>query len=271
MTDQNKQRQSVVLYEKKDHVAHIVLNRPDVLNALSLEVHRQLLTVWEDFNSDSELWIAVLSGKGGRAFSVGQDLKELKARYDSGESYSTLGSVGFPGWPRITERQDIHKPIIAMVDGYALGGGFELALACDLIVASEESSFALPEAKLGLVQGAGGVFRLTRQIPFKLAMEMLLTGKRISAQEAHALGVVNQVASKERLAEAVNTLTDEVLSCSPMSTRAIKNIAYESASKSLPDAFSAEYVSEQLRLQSRDMVEGVDAFLEKRAPNWSGR
>ncbi|QHA89378.1 enoyl-CoA-hydratase DpgD [Serratia rhizosphaerae] len=259
-----------VLYEKRGHVAYITLNRPAVLNAMNLDMHRQLLTVWEDFNHDDELWVAVLAGAGGKSFSVGQDLKELKTRYADGEPFSSLGSAGRPGWPRLTERTDIYKPIIAVVEGYAFGGGFELALACDLIVASEASVFALPEAKLGLIQGAGGIFRLTRQMPMKLAMEMLLTGKQISARQAQAFGIVNQVVDGAKLVDTVEQLVNDILRCSPAATRAIKNIAYDSADKSLPEAFQTQYAAEQRRLHSQDLLEGVDAFLEKRPPVWSG-
>lgn len=269
MTVQDE-NQPLVDYQKRGRVAYVTLNRPAVLNAMNLEMHRQLLAVWEDFNHDSEVWVAVLAGKGGRSFSVGQDLKELKQRYSAGEAPSSLGSDGRAGWPRLTERFDVQKPVIAMVEGYALGGGFELALACDLIVASEDSVFALPEAKLGLIQGAGGIFRLTRQMPMKLAMEMLLTGKTIGAREALAFGLVNEVTAKEQLQAAVNRLTDDIIRCSPMALQAIKNIAYDSANKSLPDAFAAQYPAEQRRLHSRDLREGVDAFLEKRDPVWSG-
>ena len=265
------QSEQTVLYEKRDRVAYITLNRPAVLNAMNFEMHQQLLAIWEDFKQDPDLWLAVLAGAGDRAFSVGQDLKELKTRYAAGEPYSSLGSDGRPGWPRLTERNDIHKPIIAVVEGYALGGGFELALACDLIVASEEAVFALPEAKLGLIQGAGGIFRLTRQMPMKLAMEMLLTGKQITAQEAHTFGVVNRVVPKAELADAVNELTRAILRCSPMAVQAIKNIAYESADKSLTEAFQSSYDAEQQRLESQDLIEGVEAFLEKRPPIWSGK
>jgi len=261
----------VVLYEKRGHVAYITLNRPEVLNAMNLEMHQQLRQVWDDFNHDDDLWLAVLSGAGGKSFSVGQDLKELKARYDTDEPFSSLGSKGRAGWPRLTERTDIYKPIIAMVDGYAFGGGFELALACDLIVASEESIFALPEAKLGLIQGAGGIFRLTRQMPYKLAMEMLLTGRKIDAQQAADFGIVNRVVCKKNLSQVVNELVEDILRCSPAATRAIKNIACDSADKNIQDAFQAQYPAEKLRLESKDLVEGVNAFLEKREPVWSGR
>lgn len=156
-----------VRYEKRGRVAYVTLDRPDVLNAMDLRMHEELADVWDDFAADDRLWVAVLSGAGSRAFSTGQDLKE---RVRDGGRPTTFGSRGQPGWPRLTERFELVKPVIACVQGYALGGGFELALACDLIIAGENAVFALPEARLGLVPGAGGVFRLVRQLPLKTAM-----------------------------------------------------------------------------------------------------
>lgn len=129
--------------------------------------------MWDDFERDDDVWVAVLTGCGDRSFSVGQDLKELVARTESGAPATSFGSRGRPGWPRLTERFALTKPVVARVNGFALGGGFELALACDIIVAAAHATFALPEARLGLMAGAGGVFRLTRQMPFKSAMGYL--------------------------------------------------------------------------------------------------
>jgi dehydration protein DpgD len=184
-----------VRYEKHSGIAYITLNRPAVLNALNLQMHHELGEVWDDFERDDGLSVAVLTGAGEKAFSVGQDLKELDARLQSGEPPSSFGSQGKPGAPRLTERFELTKPVIARVNGYALGGGFELALACDVIVASVQTTFGLPEARLGLIAGAGGVFRLTRQIPLRVAIGHLITGRRLSASRAYELGLVNEVVS----------------------------------------------------------------------------
>ncbi|GAA2042945.1 hypothetical protein GCM10009839_52430 [Catenulispora yoronensis] len=158
-------------YEKRGRVAYVTLNRPDCLNAMDLRMHEELALIWDDFETDDELWLAVLTGAGDRAFSAGQDLKELAERIRSGAAApATFGSRGKPGWPRLTERFTLTKPVIARVNGHAFGGGFELALACDVIVAADHATFALPEAKLGLIAGAGGVFRLTRQAPYRIAL-----------------------------------------------------------------------------------------------------
>jgi enoyl-CoA hydratase/carnithine racemase len=260
-----------VLYHKRDRVAHVTLNRPAVLNALDLRTHEELARIWDDFEHDDDVWIAVLTGAGERSFSVGQDLKELVAVTEAGAPATSFGSRGRPGWPRLTERFELTKPVIARVNGYALGGGFELALACDLIVAAEHAEFALPEAQLGLMAGAGGVFRLTRQLPFKAAMGYLMTGRRMTARRAYELGLVNEVVPTEQLDQAVESWIDDILRCAPLSVRAIKQVAQRSATLTLQEAFGEHYPAEFLRMQSEDTREGPRAFIEKREPVWRGK
>ncbi|MCX5400292.1 enoyl-CoA-hydratase DpgD [Streptomyces sp. NBC_00102] len=263
---------STVRYEKSGHVARITLDRPEVLNAMNLRMHAELADVWDDFDADDDLWVAVLSGAGDRSFSVGQDLKELAAREQSGTAApSSFGSRGKPGWPRLTERFDMVKPVVAQVRGYALGGGFELALACDIVVASEDASFALPEARLGLMAGAGGVFRLTRQVPWKAAMGHLLTGRRMTAGRAYELGLVNEVVPSAGLDACVEGWVADIVSCAPLSVRAIKEAAVKASTLPLDQAFTARYPAEERRMHSKDAVEGPVAFAEKRAPRWQGR
>ncbi|MFH9262829.1 enoyl-CoA-hydratase DpgD [Streptomyces sp. NPDC017546] len=265
-------RLSRVQYDKKDNVARITLNRPEVLNAMDLEMHEELAEIWDDFEADDDMWVAVLSGSGSRAFSVGQDLKELADRDRAGTAPpSTFGSRGKPGWPRLTERFDLAKPIVAKVQGYAMGGGFELALSCDIVIASEEAVFALPEAKLGLMAGAGGVFRLTRQIPWKIAMGHLLTGRPMDARRAFELGLVNEVVPAEQLDACVESWVADIRRCAPLSVRAIKEAAITSASMSLESAFATRYPWEERRMHSEDAIEGPRAFSEKRAPRWKAR
>ncbi|MEU6743418.1 enoyl-CoA-hydratase DpgD [Streptosporangium sandarakinum] len=261
-----------VRYEKIGRVAHVTLDRPEALNAMDLRMHEELLEVWNDFESDDDLWVAVLSGSGSRAFSVGQDLKESAARIKDGiAGTSTFGSRGKPGWPRLTERFDMTKPIVAKVRGYAIGGGFELAMACDVIVASEDATFALPEARLGLVAGAGGVFRLTRQIPWRTAMGYLLTGRSMTARRAFELGLVNEVVPQAGLDACVEGWVADILRCAPLSLRAIKEAAVKSATLPLEDAFTMRYPWEERRMKSRDAQEGPLAFAEKREPVWEAR
>ncbi|USQ85717.1 enoyl-CoA hydratase-related protein [Streptomyces phaeoluteigriseus] len=259
-----------VRYEKHGHVARVTLDRPQVLNAMNLRMHAELAEIWDDFESDDDIWVGVLSGAGERSFSVGQDLKELVRRVEEGTATSTFGSRGQPGWPRLTERFSMSKPLIARVNGYALGGGFELALACDIVIAAEHAEFALTEARLGLVAGAGGVFRLTRQAPFRIAMGHLLTGRRMTAARAYELGLVNEVVPAGELDACVEGWLEDVLSCAPLSLRAAKEAATVSATLPLDRAFATRYVWEERRMLSRDALEGPRAFVEKRLPKWTG-
>lgn len=260
-----------VLVEKRGRVAYITLNRPEVLNAMDLRMHAELAEVWDDFEQDGDIWVGVLSGAGRRAFSVGQDLKELALRNAGGEAASSFGSRGRPGWPRLTERFNLSKPLVARVDGYALGGGFELALACDIIVASERAQFGLPEASLGLVAGAGGVFRLCRQLPLRTALGYLMTGRRLDAARALQLGLVNDVVPAEALDACVEGWVADLLRCAPLAVRAVKEVAMKSVDMPLEAAFGAEYHWEQRRRASIDSREGPQAYAERRAPVWQGR
>lgn len=263
---------ATVDYRKNGRIATVELSRPHVLNAMNHAMHTELAAIWDDIDSDDSVWVVVLSGAGERAFSVGQDLRELAERIGAGESTrSSFGSAGKPGYPRLTERFGFAKPIIAKVSGYALGGGFELALACDIIVAATDAQFGLPEAKLGLIPGAGGVFRLSRQIPNRIAMGHLLTGRPMSAARAYELGVVNEVVDAAELDACADRWVADILACAPLSVRAIKESAALSATVPLPAAFTAEYPWERVRAESRDAVEGPLAFAEKRPPNWTGR
>ncbi|MFI6211220.1 enoyl-CoA-hydratase DpgD [Nocardia brasiliensis] len=262
---------TTVDYRKHGRVATVELDRPEVLNAMNLRMHHELGQVWDDIEADPAIWVVVLGGKGGRAFSVGQDLKELAGRIDAGTAHSSFGSAGKPGFPRLTERFAFAKPVIAKVSGYALGGGFELALACDLIVAADDAEFGLPEAKLGLIPGAGGVFRLPRQAPYRVALGYLLTGRRLSAARAAALGLINEVVPAAELDACVDRWVADLLACAPLSVRAIKQAAAAGAAKSLPDAFVADYPWETRRANSADAQEGPRAFVAKRAPNWTGQ
>lgn len=261
-----------VLYEKRDQVGYVTLNRPQVLNAMDQQMHEELAVIWDDIEADDNIRIGVLSGAGDRAFSVGQDLKELAKHQREGTAVkSSFGSRGKPGWPRLTERFDRLKPLIAKVHGYALGGGFELALACDVIVATEETTFALPEAQLGLIAGAGGIFRLTRQIPVRIALGYLLTGRTMTAAKALQLGLVNDVVKAPLLDACVQSWVQDILRCAPLSIGAIKEAVSKSAAVSIEEAFGMHYHVEELRKESLDAQEGPQAFVEQRPPIWKGR
>ncbi len=268
MSDADRPR---VRYEKKDHVAYVTLDRSAVLNAMDQRMHMELAAVWDDVEADPDVHVAVLTGAGERSFSVGQDLRERARLNQQGAPPTTFGSRGQPGWPRLAERFSLAKPVLARVNGYALGGGFELALACDIIIASENAIFALPEAQLGLVPGAGGAFRLPRQLPLKLAMGYLLTGRRITASQAAQLGLVNQVVPPQNLDKCVSEWTNDLLRSAPLALRAIKEAALQSLDMGLEQAFTAKFYWEEHRMYSQDSIEGPLAFTEKRPPKWQGR
>ena len=263
---------TAVRYEKDGRVARVTLDRPASLNAMDLRMHEELGRVWDDFEADDELWLAVLTGAGDRAFSAGQDLKELAERNRSDSAApSTFGSEGKPGWPRLTERFDLAKPVIARVNGHAFGGGFELALACDVIVAADTATFALPEAKLGLIAGAGGVFRLARQAPHRVALGHLITGRPMTAARAYELGLVNEAVPAGELDACVAGWVEDVLRCAPLAVRAIKEAVATAATVPLEQAFRTRYRWEERRMHSADALEGPRAFVEKRPPQWQGR
>jgi crotonobetainyl-CoA hydratase/dehydration protein DpgD len=261
---------NTVKYEKDGHVARVTLNRPEVLNAMNLEMHAQLCAVWDDIEADDSIWVVVLTGAGDRAFSVGQDLKELVQRIEAGTAQSTFGSRGKPGWPRLTERFSFSKPVIAAVNGLALGGGFELALAADIVVAVDSAEFALPEARLGLIAGAGGVFRLAQQLPYRAALGYLMTGRRITAARALSFGLINDVVPADELDSCVDAWVADLLRAAPLSVRAIKQAAAAALTMPVEQAFTTRFSWEEKRMASADAEEGPRSFVEKRIPGWRG-
>jgi crotonobetainyl-CoA hydratase len=251
------------LVDKKDHVMTVTLNRPDRLNALHPLANAELGEIFDEFAADEDLWVAVITGSG-RGFSAGND---LRYQAEGGERVPT--PRGFAG---LTSRFDLNKPVIAAVNGVAMGGGFEIALACDLIIASEKAMFALPEPKVGLAALAGGLNRLPRQIGAKRALGMILTGRHVTAAEGKELGFVNDVVPHDELMSATQGWVDQITSCAPLSIRASKDVVYQSLSTgSLEESMTAQYDSVRAMLKSEDFVEGPKAFAEKRAPNWKGR
>ena len=248
------------------HVLTVTIDRPERMNALHPPANDELARVFDDFAADPELWVAILTGAGERAFSAGNDL-----RWQAEGNAVTVPPSGFAG---LTARWDLDKPVIAAVNGVAMGGGFEIALACDLIVAADTATFALPEPRVGLAALAGGLHRLPRQIGLKRAMGMILTARTVGAEEGKALGFVHEVVPAAGLMAAARALADAMLALSPLSLRASKAVARDGLdTASLRDAYAAQMNNPAVRALwgSEDLREGPLAFAQKRKPEWQGR
>lgn len=251
--------------ERRGPILTVSLNRPEVLNAMNPEAHFELEEVFDFYASDPDLHVAIITGAGDRAFCVGTDLKEL-AR--TGDHRKPPG--GFCG---ITTRFNLFKPVIAAVNGLCLGGGAEIVAACDLAIASDQAEFGLVEPRVGLAAlGGGALQRLAREMPMKDAMMLVLTGKRIDAQEAQKIRLINEVVPHDDLLPAAMRLAEEILACAPLAVQASKQVMLQS--RDMPEmkaSVETEYEAAIKMLNSQDAIEGPLAFAEKRKPRWSGR
>jgi len=250
----------------ENHVATVTLSRPDVLNAVDLATEAELQRIWTELERRDDVRVVVLTGAGDRAFCVGADMKNPAM---TGLEYWGASRPG--GFGGIALRESLNLPVIARVNGFALGGGFEMVLGCDIVVACEEASFGLPEALVGRMPLDGGMTLLQRQIPYRQAMAMLLTGKRVSAQEAREMGLINDVVPRVQLDAAVQRWIDALLACAPLSQQAIKQVVRRTATLSPSDAQALRLPALVSALQSEDAHEGVLAFQQKRKPQWRGR
>lgn len=256
-----------VQFDIHDGVATVTINRPERMNAVDQETADQLETIWQRIETDASVRCVILTGAGERAFSAGADLKS-DSEASGLEYWASVNPNGFGG---IASRQTLDVPIIGRINGLALGGGMEMVLGCDIVIATDDARFGLPEAKVGRLPMAGGMTMLQRMIPEKIAAGLMMTGRMMSASEAKHYGLVNSIVSRENLDSEVALWVKDVLSCAPLSLASIKRTIRDTAHLSIEAASSINLPSTVRALLSEDSDEGVVAFREKRSPVWRGK
>jgi len=253
---------ALVLTEEKNGVLVITINRPDSRNAINYDTAVQMAQAFERLDADPSIHIGILTGVG-KGFSAGMDLKDFaKSRIRP-----RIGNRGFAG---LTESPPT-KPLIAAVEGFALAGGFEMVLACDMVVAAKDAKFGLPEVKRGLVPGSGGLLRLPRRLPQPIAMEMVLTGDMFSAERAYQFGLVNELTEPGQALAGAQALAQRISENGPLAIQTAKHIINESADWSQQEMFAKQAPMMQHIFESEDAREGSLAFAEKRKPVWQGK
>ena len=258
-----------VRFEMADHIARVTIDRPEVLNALDDDHKLELGEIWKRCQADREIRCVMLTGAGDRAFCAGTDVKALDPEGPDSLAYWASAPPGGHGGIALQAMLDV--PVIARVNGLALGGGFEIVLGCDIVIAADHAEFGLPEPRIGLLPLDGGAVMLPRRIPIVHAMGMMLTGRRIKAEEALGYGLVNAVVPGRALDETVDRWMADILACAPLSLRAMKQMVRRTVTLSLVDAHSLRLPALVEWARSEDAREGPRAFREKRAPEWKGR
>ena len=255
---------SAVERERRGHVEILTINRPEARNAINGEVTKALSAAFDALAADDDCWVVILTGAGDKSFSAGMDLKA----FASGEGADIMGVPG--GFAGIVQRT-FPKPIIAAVNGTCLAGGCEIMLSCDLVVAAEHATFGIPEAKRGLVAGAGGLFRLPKRVPRAIAMELGLTGDPIDASRALQLGLINRVVPADRLIDEALALAEAIAENAPLAVRWTKRIMREAVDLTDEEGWKLNAEAVAAVFSSADAMEGPVAFAEKRKPNWQGK
>lgn len=265
-----------LLYEKRDSIAYLTFNRPEVRNAWDAEVMVRLADAWRDFDSDDSLRVAIVTGAGDKAFSAGADLAKLMPLFTGArepedewdrrvlEDRGILRPALLRGYP-------LYKPVIAAINGFCLAGGAELIQATDIRIAAEHATFGLSEAKRALVPAGGSMVRLARQIPYCKAMEILLTGDQMPAQEAYRIGLVNYVVPAAEVMPTAERFARTIAENGPLAVRKIKEAVIRTSGLPLKEAYKIETECSSEVMRSEDAKEGPRAFIEKRAPSYTGR
>jgi len=256
-----------VHFKVENRIAEITLDRQEVRNALDMETFEELGKCFVDVRDNPDIWAAIVTGAGDKAFCAGADIAKLPMQMAQagGKSLAEMGATnimfGFEIW----------KPIIAAVNGLALGGGCELAMACDFRIAAENATFGLVEPRIGAIPAAGGTQRLPRLVPVGMALEMLMSAQRIDAQEAYRIGLVNRVVPFDELMPTARQIAEQICSNAPLAVRAAKEAAIRGLRVDLRDGIAIEAMIAQRLTTSEDTQEGFQAFLAKRKPEWKGK
>jgi crotonobetainyl-CoA hydratase len=257
-----------VVLEIDNHVATVTINRPQVMNAVDEATTDRLNEIWDQIENDRDIRVVVLTGSGDRAFCVGADMSAAAVDKTGLQYWADLDPNGFGG---LSLRTTLDIPVIARVNGYALGGGMEMVLGADIVVAAESAQFGLTEPRVGRLALDGGISQLVRKIPYTQAMGLLLTGRKAPAAEMASLGLVNEVVPAAELDDAVDRWVQQILSCAPTSVRAVKQMVTRTTHLSAQDARRVRLPALMDSLDSSDSAEGVLAFQEKRRPVWPGK
>lgn len=254
-----------VLYEKKDQIAYVTINRPETLNALNCDVLNELIYLMKNVNVDSEVRVVILTG-AGRSFVAGADISQMRGlTTEEGRDMTRLGQESMA----LIEKSC--KPVIAAVNGFALGGGCELAMSCDFIIASEKAKFSQPEVNLGIIPGFGGTQRLPRLVGKNMAKYMIMTGEMLNAQQAFEAGIVQKVVPAEELLDTATAVANTILSKAPIAIRMAKLAVNNGVNMDLSSAIEYEAETYTVSFASEDRVEGMSAFVEKRQADFKGR
>jgi crotonobetainyl-CoA hydratase len=257
---------TVELAVGSDGVAHVTINRPEVLNAVDHESHDAFHRIWHTIEQSEDVRVVVLTGAGDRSFCAGSDMKS-----PGSEGVEYWASSNPDGYCGLTVRESLDVPVIARVNGYALGGGLELMLGADIVVAADHAQFGLVEPLVGRLPLSGGIPAMVRALPRRFAMDLLLTARRIGAEEALRMGLVNKVVPMGELDTAVKEYVDQILRCAPLSVRAVKSVVNRTSNMTARQAASQLLPPVVAALRSADATEGVAAFRERREPQWQGR
>lgn len=262
---------AAILYEKRGRIAYVTINRPEAMNALGLDHSRELTQIWLDFRDDPDAWVAILTGAGDKAFCAGADLKTYTPSLGARTPYEVRQEANRLGFGGITRGLEIWKPIIAAVNGYALAGGLELALACDIRLASENAQFGCAEVRRGFHHCDGGTVRLPLIVGLGNALKMQLTGESIDAQEALRIGLVSEMVPLKDLTATAERYAAMIIRNGPLGVRSAKESMLRSLGRVLEDALRFENILFSTLTQTEDYKEGPRAFAEKREPVWKGR